>query len=245
MLRDERGNAIRQGVIHRVWRAHTLACWEAGLHPAIEAPYGHGKTVQNVIGMGSYEVGQDVTLRCKVVCNTDEKARERVVAIGNVLRSAAYGRVFPWVRPVPPDSTRQRPKWTEGSIMIERPGGAIDPTFAAHGVLSAGLGGRADLLMFDDVVDRKNAIDEPKLRDRVREDFDDVWMSRLTPRGRVIYIGTSWHQADLTHDLRERPGWCVLRMPISADLSCIEMEVWNAPPNYPLERLTPQLQVAA
>lgn len=244
-LRDEKGRPIRQGIIHRVWRAHTLACWEAGLHPAILAPFGTGKTVQCVVGLCGWEIGHDPSVRIKVVCNTDTKARERVSAVGNLIRSPAYQLTFPRIRPVNPETSRVRPKWTEGAILVARPGGAIDPTVSAHGILASGVGGRADFLLFDDVVDRKNALDEPKLRDKVRDDFDDVWMSRLVPGGRVLYIGTPWHKADLTHDLMDRPGWCVLRMPVSEDLSCIEMEVYNPPPNYPLARLEPKTAAAA
>ena len=244
-LRDEKGRPVRQGVIHRVWRAHVLACWAAGVHPAIVAPFGHGKTVQCVVGLAAWEVGLDPSIRIKVVGNTDEKARERVTAISNLLVSPAYQRTFPGVRPVDPGSIRPRPKWTEGAILVGRDSGAIDPTVAAHGILASGIGGRADFLLFDDVVDRKNALDEPKLRDKVKGDFDDVWMSRLVPGGRVLYIATPWHKADLTHDLQDRPGWCVLRMPIADDLSCIEMEVYNMPPNYPLERLETRVGRAA
>lgn len=235
-LRDERGHALTQDVIHRVWQLHIRLCWEAGVHPAIIAPFAHGKTVQLVTGRSAYEIGLDPNIRIKVVCNSDTKSKERVAHVGNILQSQAYRAVFPHVRPVPPERAKKlRPKWTEHMLLVDRVGSSVDVTVQAHGVTSTGVGGRADLIVFDDVCDRKNSIDEPATRSRIVDGFDDTWMSRLSPRGRVIYVGTPWHQADLTHHLMGRPGWSVLRMPLAADLSCIECEIFNPPANYPRE----------
>jgi hypothetical protein len=120
--------------------------------------------------------------------------------------------------------------------LVERSGGAVDVSVSARGVLSTGVGGRADLLIFDDVVDQKNAILFPKMRRKVIDSFGQTWMSRLEPDGRALFIGTPWHLEDLTHVLLEQASWSVLRMPISEDCTRIDMEIYNPPSDYPIPR---------
>ena len=237
VLRDVKGKRIRQASIHRTWYAHITACWAAGRHPGILAPWGHGKTNQLVVGLPTWLVGHDQSLRAKVVCNNDAKAMERVMGISTVLRSPHYRIVFPTVRAVPlakVAKTGQQNKWTQHEIFLDRPGFSLDATFQAAGVLSGGIGGRCDLMIFDDCVDQKNAIDHPAERERVINNIDHVWMSRMEPDARLLYVGTPWHQADYSHQILERSAWCVLRQSISEDFKRIEMEVYNPPPGYPL-----------
>jgi hypothetical protein len=72
----------------------------------------------------------------------------------------------------------------------------------------------------------------------VIENCDEVWMSRLEPHGRLLLVGTPWHQADYTHEILKREAWCVLKQWVSSDMSKIEMEVHNPPPGYPLPAMT-------
>ncbi len=241
VLRDNHGHRIRQAILHRTWYVHVTACWAAGKHPAILAPWAHGKTQQLVIALPTWLVGADQSLRMKVVCNTDNTAMRRTMGISTILRSPYYRLTFPEVRPVSAEKaarTGQQSKWTQHDIYLDRPGFALDPTFQAVGVLSGGLGARCDLLIFDDVIDQKNAIDHPADRERVIANIDNVWMSRLESDGRCLYLGNMWHQADFSHKILERSAWCVLRQWISDDFQRIEQEVYNPPPGYPLPALS-------
>ncbi len=240
VLRDHQNRPLRQAAIHRCWSVHVQWCWANGYHPAILAPFEHGKSVQIVLGWVSYAIGLNQNIRSKIVCNSDDSAKERVIALANILRSRPYRYTFPHIEPVPPSELKKlglKSQWTQHKILVRRPGSAIDATVHGAGVLSTGIGGRADLIIFDDVVDQKNAIDNPGLRPKVVHNFDRVWMSRLTPEGRVLYIGTPWHMEDLTHQLMDRSAWCVLRQWVADDYSCIHQEVYNAPVSYPLPRL--------
>jgi hypothetical protein len=170
---------------------------------------------------------------------------ERVMGISALIRTPRYRFVFDEVREVPKGKAGfgKQTKWTQHEIFLQRPGFALDPSVQAAGVLSAGTGGRADLLILDDVVDQKNALDEPKLRDKVADNIDNVWMSRLEPGGRVIMIATPWHQNDYTHRIQKREVWCTLRQWVSDDFSRIEQEVYNPPVDYPIPRARPKLRL--
>jgi len=55
--------------------------------------------------------------------------------------------------------------------------------------------------VIDDVVDRRNAIVQPSLRQQVIDTIKETWMSRLEPWGWMVYVATVWHEDDLTHHL--------------------------------------------
>ena len=109
-MRDQEGNPVEQAVIHRVMHLHVEECWAAGLHPAILAPFAHGKTIQLSVGRPCYELGLDTALRCKIVCNNDPKAMERTMGVAGILRSSAYRMMFPNVRPVSAEKARREGK---------------------------------------------------------------------------------------------------------------------------------------
>lgn len=232
--RDDKGLPLIQHEIHESWHSHIEYCWENNVHPAILAPWGFGKSVQVAVYRPLYEIGKDPNLRVKIVSNNDDNAAKRVTAIVNLIeKSKEYRRSFPNVIKDP----NPKNKWTRSTIFVKRSEGvmSIDPTLEAYGVLGAGTGGRADLLIFDDVCDRKNSVDEPTSRLRVIENFREVWMSRLVPGGRIIYINTRWHKEDLNGVLLKNSKYCFLVQAISEDFNSINCEVINAPNNkHPL-----------
>jgi len=198
VLKDERGQRIAQAAIHRQWHAHAAYCRRVGRRPLIIAPWGHGKTAQLVIGKVLFELGQDRNQRIGVVCNSDGNARKRVAAIQQYVEyDEDYRSVFADVRPDKPRG------WEKHQFYIERDPQArsIDPSVFSAGIFSTGIGGRLDGLIFDDVVDRRNAIVQPSPRQQVIDTAKETWMSRLEPWGWLVYVATVWHEEDLTHHL--------------------------------------------
>jgi hypothetical protein len=244
VMKDNEGEPIRQATIHRTWIAHVYGCWEYGRFPGVFAPFDHGKSVQLVVGLVAWELAKNVNLRVKVVSNTDQRAMDRVMAISAILRDPLYRLLFPHVREVPKESgsSGKQAKWTQHEIFLDRPGFSLDASVQAAGVTSAGTGGRADLLLFDDIVDQRNAIDEPKMRDKVANNVNNVWMQRAEPDARVGLIGTMWHQDDYHHRAQKNEKWCVLSQKISEDFNRIDQELFHAFPEHPLVIASQQVQ---
>ncbi len=241
VLRDKDNNPLTTEPIHACWHVHANFCWSRGLHPAIVAPVNTGKTSQLVVGLISHEIGRDPSLRVKVVSGVDDLASERVEAIAELIsKPGPYKLVFPNVRPGKRTTRRKGEEFTQHEILLDRPGFSVDPTVKAYGVLSSGTGGRADLIIFDDAVSRENSLHE-EVRNKVSKRVDEVWMSRLEPNGRVLWIANPWHVEDHTHRLRDRSAWCTLWQPVAKDMSCITQYVFNAPHDYPLPRLESEL----
>jgi hypothetical protein len=119
---------------------------------------------------------------------------------------------------------RQGDAWGSHKLVVERTNLAKDGTVESWGITTSGTGSRADLQIFDDPVDLRNAILNPAMRVQVKEAFKNVWLSRLVPGGSRIYIATVWHEDDLTADLRKDAAWKFLVMKISEDFKSIECD---------------------
>ena len=218
-FKDEKGLPIDQGQIHVEIQNHIDLCKQHGFkNCGILAPWGHGKTEQ-VIGRMLDEIGKNRNVRAQIVCNTDDNAKSRVTSIKKYIEEdREYKAVYPNVRKGSNDD------WGKHKLIIRRDSHAKDGTVEAWGITTSGTGSRADLQIFDDPVDMRNAILNPAMREQVKLAFTNVWMSRLVPEGFRVYIATVWHEDDLTHDLLKNKEWHFLIMKISEDFKSIECE---------------------
>lgn len=219
VIRDASRRPIVCEGFHREWHSHI----DAHARAYIEAPRDHGKTAQ-MIGRILYEIGRNPNIRIKILCQGDATAKKRLAVIKTYIdNSAEYKRVFPHVK----RSTRVK-DWSASTITVERDGTAPDPTVEAVGITTAGTGGRADLILADDVVDERNAITQPALREVVKEHFFNVWTNLLEPDGRVIFICTPWHSADLTQDLKKGNVYAVLSHTVGPNFEPVWPSKWPA-----------------
>ena len=219
VLRDARtGTQIRQAEIHLSWQQHIEWCFKNNKKAGILAPWGHGKSSQ-IIGRILWHIGLNPSVRIKVVCNVDNLATGRVsTAKSYIENSPEYRMVFPDIKP-------DYNEWASQKFSVKRAVASPDSTLEAYGILGTGVGGRADMLIVDDPVDHKNAILEPKKQIQVIESFYNVWLSRLEPEGKLIYIATRWTTTDLTAELLKNSEYVFLEQRVSKDFSYIEEEI--------------------
>lgn len=217
-FRDETGKRFKQAWFHREWQD----IWTQQQSSLIMAARGHGKSSQ-LIGRVVWELGNNPNLRIKLVCQSDTKAKERLYEIvANIMLNPRVRFVFPHLKPA------AKAEWSKHKIYVQREAISRDASIEAVGVLSTATGGRSDLNIYDDIVDRRNAIQYPKLRETVRHAVNNDWTNLLDPRGRTWAIGTPWHQADYWHDLmKEGSGYFVKKYSIPADFTPIWPEVWS------------------
>ncbi len=223
---DERGEPFRLEPLHVAWHRHVAWCWSHNKFAGLWAPWGHGKSAGLVVPLTAWLIGTNPNLRVKIVCSGKELAYERVGAIKNLIESPAYKEVFPSAKP--------GGRWTSDELTLQRDAGHSDPTVQAKGIFSKGVGKRADVLIFDDVVDQLNAA-TPEQRLKVKEFIGRTWMGRLTQQGKVLYISTPWNIDDASHELVKRPQWCFLVQEVRDDREpwYIAQRVYNADATYP------------
>jgi hypothetical protein len=202
VMRDPKGRPWQQAAFHREW--HRLLPEAGPSRSVIVAPRGSAKNSQLSVARVLWELGRNPELRIKLVCSTDDLASK---LLGEVSRTITHNRrlrlVFPQLRPDP-----QGP-WTRTQLRVVRAGLAKDPSVEAHGVLSAGVGGRADVLVCDDICDQRTAVLQPAMRDQIKRVFYETWLPLLGPEGRAVYVATVWHPSDLTVELRDSGHWTI------------------------------------
>jgi hypothetical protein len=227
-VRNEDGQPVRLDQIHRSWIWHVNYCWSRGLHAQIMAPFGSGKTAF-VLGLAAWLIGGDQQIRIKFVCAGDDNAKLRVGAVKELLETEQYRHVFPAVLP--------GKKWDTHEAFVRREGNAVDPTLHARGVMTRGIGGRADVEIFDDVADQLNSEDQ-MMRAKVKRFVHQTWLSRLDQAaGRALAIATPWSIDDVSHDLMHHPQWCTLVQSVSADLERYDQVVYGAGKDYLTEMI--------
>ena len=219
VLKDDKGVHIEQAEIHREIQWHIDECRKKGIYCGILAPWRHGKTEGVIISRTLKFVGESQENRIFIVCNSDENSKARVASVSKYIeQDEDYHEVYPEVK------TTNKQEWTKHKLIVDRISKIKDGTVEAWGITSSGTGSGCDIMIVDDPVDLRNAILLPALREQVKQSFYNVWLTRLTPEGFLIYIATTWHEDDLTTELQKNPRFCFLKMAVAEDFSCMECE---------------------
>ena len=222
----ETGADLQQADIHR--EMQEALSGEEKTRVLIEFPRNHGKTTQLII-REIFKLGNNPNRRSKIICESDSLARKRLLSIRQHIEdNPRVHDVFPNLKP--------GKTWDKTQIQIERTLISNDASIEACGVLTAGTGGRADELVFDDPVGFRNAIAIPALRDTVRKAIFEDWMNLLEPSGRISVAATGWTTDDAVHDMKSKPNYFPLRRPISDDY----VSPW--PEKWPKEKLLEKLE---
>jgi len=225
-FQDKGGKYWRSAGFHREWqKAYPEP--GSGKFTAIFAPRYHAKTSQMVMGRTLWELGRNPNLLIKIVCNVDDNAKKRVAELKqHIGENRRLHLVFPHLVP------DKGLGWEKHKFFVRRDLIGREPTVESYGILSAATGDRADIIVFDDIVDMKNAVVQPKSRQTVKDSFNNVWINLLGPEGTALYIATPWHLDDLSHRIMVDPTWQVWKRPaIGEDGEPLWHEMW------PLEAL--------
>jgi predicted phage terminase large subunit-like protein len=177
----------------------------------IEFPRGHGKTGQMILRV-AWQIGKDPSARIKYVQQSDAEAKKTTGLIKQVIESEDYRRVFPEVVPDPEC-------WGKSEFKVKSDRWQRDATVEAKSIFGR-AGGRADILIADDICDLRNAIQQTALREQVKEFWATNWlpMRDMTRdrHPRTWKVGTCYHADDITADWRrqhsEHGG--LLRLPV-------------------------------
>lgn len=199
-------------------RERTWSIEVYGTHVHLVGDFVTHNTTQIPVGRAIWEIGNNPNLRIKIVCQSDTKAMERLFeVVDNLERNQRVIEVFPHLKPA------ARGDWTKHKIVVDRNIFSKDASIEALGVMSTATGGRADLLIADDIVDRRNALQFPQLRETIKHAWKSDWTNLLEPEeGRIIYICTLWHTADNSHELMTNAAYAVLEHSIDGELASMD-----------------------
>lgn len=98
----------------------------------------------------------------------------------------------------------ESPRWNQDECTIKMRKKVFDaPTFTTTGLERELTGQHFDLIILDDLVAKENTA-TPLLREKVK-DYYGMLYALLEPRGKMVVIGTRYHQDDLYSQILEDP----------------------------------------
>jgi len=171
-----------------------------------------------------YLLGRFPNMCIKYVSENDTLAGNVVSQVKrNIEKNEKLREVFPGLKPARSET------WTGHTLIIERTGsadlGIKDASLEASGVTSSSTGGRADLIIFDDIIGSRATITEPGRHVKVRTLFYSDWLN--IGGVRHIVIGTPWTPTDLHVELLTKAGWIHWKKPAIVDGEPLWPEEWS------------------
>lgn len=178
-------------------------------------PPGSGKSTLFTHDIPCWLIARDRTVRIQIGSRTERQGRmyvgrikrslERDVAMRTDADSLSKGLAFDALSCLQDDFGAFKPegrsdKWRAEELSVRQLNGiALDDkeaTVSAWGMDSGFLGGRFDVVIWDDLVDRKNT-KSVESKEQIREWWDSEAESRLEPRGLLLLQGQRIANNDL------------------------------------------------
>lgn len=245
VLRDNNGNPVTPAEHQVSWWKHLLYSCSIKKIATILAPMGHAKTQWMAVALPLFLLGLNPNLRIMIVSSGQETAVERMQTIGEYIEnSPEYKKVFPRTEP---DYDKG---WSTLKKNVKRVGledgkfaVSVNASIQAYGFETRGVGGRFDVMIFDDVVDEKNSGDSEAGRATLKRICESTWLTRLEPGaiftldGKMIspgpiriIIGTRYHEEDFYADpvMTNVEAYCTMIQAVSEDYSYLDTEVRGA-----------------
>lgn len=161
------------------------------LRKLILLPRNHLKSAIVTQAWTIQQVLRNPNLRVLISCNTWENARKFLGAIQKYLVQSHLSVYFgPFLSP----------HWNQDECTIrQRNQILVAPSWATTGTEKQMTSQHYDLIVHDDLVDDENSRTK-EMREKTKDVYRNSW-DLLEPGGRMVVIGTRWHQDDLYSDL--------------------------------------------
>lgn len=208
---------MKNSIVHRQFHWFVEEAIAAGISRImVLGAFGLGKTEQITIGYCLERIAKNPNIRIKIVSNTDINASDRVRSIKQYIENDDdFHKLAP--------NIKKTSVWGSSKLIVSRESISKDATVEAYGMFGSGIGGRADLIIFDDPQDLKTAVLEPINREKCLSQMENVWLSRLVEGGLAIVLMNRWHEKDLAFHIKSNPEWAWMEVAVSEDFSKLEI----------------------
>ena len=211
-LKDNRGDLVVNEAVHNVMHRYIRYANSKGFTKyLILGAFGHGKTEQICTGYLLYRIAKDPNILIKIVHVSETEAVKRCRAIRDyIIKDDDFKRLAPHIQPTP--------IWGSQRFIVKRKAMLKDGTVEAYGIMSLAIGGRANLIVFDDPQDLKTAVLEPTTRVKIEDIFKNIWLTRLIPQqSEVLVMMNKWHENDLASMIMNNPIWSWMTIACTED----------------------------
>jgi hypothetical protein len=180
----------------------------------ISCPPGSGKTTAYSHDLLAWLAARDRTIRVMIGARTENQSRDHTRRLRNTFERTlpdmatsmeiSKGLRIDAAATLTQDFGRFKPerqdRWQERSFVIatetDQAGSDKEVSFAAYGSDSAFLGGRYDVIVWDDLVDPKN-LGTIEIREKLFKWYEEVAETRLEPGGLLLLIGQRMSPDDI------------------------------------------------
>jgi hypothetical protein len=212
ILKDTRGKLVVNEAVHNIMHRYIRYAKSKGFDRyLILGAFGHGKTEQICTGYLLYRIAENPNILIKIVHVSETEAVKRCRALRDYIqKDEDFKRECPHIIPTP--------IWGSQRFIVKRSAMLKDGTVEAYGVMSTAIGGRANLIVFDDPQDLKTAVLEPTTRVKIEDVFKNIWLTRLIPQdSEVIVMMNKWHENDLAAVIQNNPIWSWMSIAVNED----------------------------
>jgi hypothetical protein len=214
LLQDELGNPIKPAPHHVLWIR--LMCDERIKQLLIVAPPESAKTTWAISAFCGLHIGVFPEYPIILGSVTGDVAELRALSLRAMVDTPDWQACFPDIKPVRGSKGLkwESMQWSVAPFGVPYPG-RIHPTVAAAGTQGTVIGGRARLVIGDDLLDYDSTRTAFQ-RDATHQWAHNSFFSRSVAQiGRKILIGNAWHHDDLYARAQDpKSGWVVCHIPI-------------------------------
>ena len=185
---------------HEEW----INIFEDKRYVCLLAPRGHGKStiVESYI---IWKILIDPKIRILITTVNQNKAEEMMSFIRHHLE---YNEKI-----IDLFGEQKSPLWSRNKLKVKNRGGGVihkEPTLQVLGVTSSQISSHYDLIILDDVCDRKNTATAHRRRE-LKEWYRTEIMEMLEPNGKIFNIQTRWHSDDMHNFLSQKEDFTTIK----------------------------------
>lgn len=189
-LKDSRGQLVTNEAVHNSMHRFIRISRKNGYNKfLISGGFSLGKTENMCMGFVLHEIAKNPNILVKIVHLSDDEASKRCRALRDYIgNDPDVKRIAPHLQPTA--------IWGSQRFTVKRDTMSLNSTVEAYGVLSTSIGGRANLIVFDDPQDLRAAVLEPTTRKKIEDTFKNVWLTRLIPGdSEALVLMNRWHSS--------------------------------------------------
>jgi hypothetical protein len=172
----------------------------------------HHNTENMCIGYTLHAIAKNPNILIKIVHVSDTEATKRCRSIRDYIdRDEDFHALAPHITPTS--------IWGSERFTVNRTSPSANCTVEAYSVLGTGIGGRANLIIFDDPQDLRTTLYEPTTRQKIEDTIKNIWLTRLIPDddSLVLLMMNKWTDTDMLSYAQRNPAWAWMTLAVSED----------------------------
>jgi hypothetical protein len=171
----------------------------------------HHNTENMCIGYSLYKIAMNPNILIKIVHVSDTEATKRCRSIRDYIeRDEDFHEMAPHIQPTN--------IWGSERFTVNRTSPSANCTVEAYSVLGTGIGGRANIIIFDDPQDLRTTLYEPTTRVKIEDTIKNIWLTRIIPEdSEVILMMNKWTDSDMLSYVQRNPAWAWIMIALSVE----------------------------